>query len=78
LQLGVIGLDLPQLLHELVVFRIGDFGRVQQVVAAVVVVDDVDELLVALGCLGPLVYSGGVDRHASSLVRTTCVRAAIL
>ena len=27
-ELRVIGLDLPQLLHELVVFRVGDFGRI--------------------------------------------------
>jgi hypothetical protein len=39
LQLGMIVLDCPQLEHKLVVFGIGDLGRVENVVAVIVVVD---------------------------------------
>ena len=66
-ELGMIGLDLPQLLHELVVFRVGDFGRVENVVAVIVEIDALDQVSLVVApssCRQPR----AAHRHACSLV----------
>ena len=67
LQLGVLRLDGAKLLHELVVFGVGNLGRIQHVVLMVGAVDCVDQLLVLLGELGPFADQRAARGHASSL-----------